>query len=99
VVRLLGDLTDMGRMARVLIEVRDPLGLTSADRSKPPLLIGEYVRVEIQGRHLDEVFAVPRSVLRDEDTLWLLGDNQKLEIRSVDPVWRDNDTVLIQDQL
>ncbi len=99
VVRLLGDLTDMGRMARVLIEVRDPLRLTSGDRSDPPLLIGEYVRVEIDGRHLDQVFAVPRSVLRDEDTLWMLGDDQKLEIRSVNPVWRDNETVLIRDQL
>ncbi len=100
VVRLLGDLTDGGRMARLLIEVDDPLGLGSVDASaRPPLLIGEYVRVEIDGRHLDNVFAVPRTVLRDNDTVWLLGVDQKLEIRRVTPVWREADTVLLRDHL
>lgn len=100
VVRLLGDLTDQGRMARLLIEVADPLGLSSkAAAARPPLLIGEYVRVEIDGRQLDNVFAVPRTVLRDNDTVWLLGDDQRLEIRKVNPVWRDTELVLLRDHL
>ncbi len=100
VVRLLGDLTNGGRMARLLIEVDDPLGLGSKEAAdRPPLLIGEYVRVEIDGRLLDNVFAVPRTVLRDNDTVWLLGDDHKLEIRQVTPVWRDAETVLLRDHL
>ena len=100
VVRLLGDLTDGGRMAQLLIEVDDPLGLGSVEASaRPPLLIGEYVRVEIDGRHLDNVFAVPRTVLRDNDTVWLLDEAGKLEIRKVMPVWRDAETVLLRDHM
>jgi RND family efflux transporter MFP subunit len=100
VVRLLGDLTDGGRMARLLIEVDDPLGLASKTASdRPPLLIGDYVRVEIEGRRLDGVFAVPRTVLRDNDTVWLVDDAGKLEIRKVTPVWRDAETVLLRDHL
>lgn len=99
VVRLLGDLTDGGRMAQLQIEVKDPLGLGAADMRRPPLLIGEYVRVEIDGRHLENVFAVSRNVLRDADTVWLLDADQKLEIRDVTPVWRDAEIVLLQDHL
>lgn len=99
VVRLLADLTDQGRMARVLIAVKDPLGHDTAAPSRPPLLIGQYVRVEIEGRHLDNVFAVPRTVLRDNDTVWLLDKDQRLEIRKVTPVWRDQERVLLRDRL
>lgn len=99
VVRLLADLTDQGRMARLLIAVNDPLGRAPEAAPRPPLLIGQYVRVEIEGRHLDNVFAVPRTVLRDDDTVWLLDPDQRLEIRKVKPVWRDQEVVLLQDHL
>ena len=52
VVRLLGELAPEGRMAQLLVAVDDPLGL-KGPAGRPPLLIGEFVRVEIQGRRLD----------------------------------------------
>ena len=99
VTRLMGDLATQGRMARVLIEVRDPLGLKGFIKDGKPLLIGDYVRVEIQGSTLDHVFQVPRTALRDNSHIWIVGDNQTLEIRKVNPVWRDADIVLLQDGL
>lgn len=99
VVRLLGDLTDLGRMAKIIVEVNDPLARTQSDNKRAPLLIGEYVRLEIQGRQLENVFAVPRTALRDDDTVWLLGDENKLDIRKVKPVWRGTDKVLLRDHL
>jgi RND family efflux transporter MFP subunit len=99
VTRLMGDLSTEGRMARILVEVSDPLGLKSSSQNRPPLLIGEYVRVEIQGRKLDGVFKIPRSALRDNSSIWIAAENQTLEIRKVRPVWRDADVVLLQDGL
>jgi RND family efflux transporter MFP subunit len=99
VTRLMGDLATQGRMARVLIEVTDPLGLKDSLKDRKPLLIGDYVRVEIQGRKLDRVFQVPRAALRDNSKIWIVSDNQTLEIRTVYPVWRDADIVLLQDDL
>jgi multidrug efflux pump subunit AcrA (membrane-fusion protein) len=49
VIRLLGDLEAQGRMARILVSVKDPLGRKGTQPDTMPLLIGEYVRVEIQG--------------------------------------------------
>jgi len=99
VMRLMGDLATEGRMARILVEVSDPLGLNRSSRDRPPLLIGEYVRIEIQGRRLDDVFKLPRTALRDNSWIWIADENQTLEIRKVRPVWRDADIVLLKDDL
>ena len=99
VIRLLGDLAAEGRMARILVEVADPLGLKDSKQNRAPLLIGEYVRVKIIGRKLDNVFQIPRTALRDNSNVWITNENQTLEIRNVHPVWRDADIVLLKDGL
>jgi RND family efflux transporter MFP subunit len=99
VIRLMGDLSAEGRMARILVEVKDPLGLNMPNKDRPPLLIGEYIRVNIEGRKLDSVFQIPRTALRDNSTVWIVGENETLKIRKVSPVWRDADIVLLQNEL
>jgi len=97
VARLLSDLETDGRMARILVSVKDPLGLNTRTReSVPPMLIGEYVRVIIQGQRLTDVYRIPRSALRDNSTIWLLTDDETLKIMPVETVWRDADHVLMK---
>jgi RND family efflux transporter MFP subunit len=95
--KLLGELGAEGRMARVLVEIKDPLGLNSTEKKRPPLLIGEYVRLEIEGRKLNNVFRLPRTALRDNTRIWLVSKDGKLEIRNVETLWRDAQTVLLTD--
>ena len=99
VIKLLGDLEQEGRMARVLIEVKDPLGLKEKGKTQLPLLIGEYVRLEIQGRQLDNVYRIPRSALRENSRIWVASSKDTLKIREVDVLWRDTHTVLFRDGL
>jgi RND family efflux transporter MFP subunit len=99
VIRLMGDLATEGRMARILVEVADPLGLKASNQDRAPLLIGEYVRVNILGRKLDNVFQIPRTALKDNSSIWIAKENKVLKIRKVRPVWRDADVVLLQDGL
>ena len=99
VIKLLGDLEQEGRMARVLIEVRDPLGLHQKEKTQLPLLIGEYVRLEISGRQLDNVYRIPRTALRDSNRIWVASSQDTLKIREVDILWRDSETVLFRDGL
>ena len=97
VARLLSDLETDGRMARILVSVKDPLGLNTKTReSAPPMLIGEYVRVVVQGQRLTDVFRIPRSALRDNSTIWILADDETLKIMPVETVWRDADHVLMK---
>lgn len=99
VIRLLSDLETQGRMARILVSVEDPLGHADPRPDRPPLLIGEYVRVEIQGQALRDVYRIPRTALRDGDTIWVAGGGDTLQIKPVDIVWRDDRFVLITDSL
>jgi RND family efflux transporter MFP subunit len=98
VIRLLGDLEPQGRMARIMVSVVDPLGRGDRE-SGQPLLIGEYVRVEIQGETLTDVYRIPRSGLRDNNTIWLVAADETLQIKPVDMAWSDDRHVLIRDRI
>jgi RND family efflux transporter MFP subunit len=99
VVKLLSDLEEQGRMARVVVAIKDPLGMQPSGAKSPAMLIGEYVRVEIQGHEIEAAFRIPRSALRDNTHIWLVDPEGKLEIRKVRTLWRDNQAVLVKDGL
>jgi RND family efflux transporter MFP subunit len=99
VVQLLGELDPRGRMARLLVEVADPLGLTRPDAEAAPLLLGAYVRVSIEGRRVEDVLALPRRVLRSGDVVWVLGDDGRLAIHEVTVSRRGADEVLVEASL
>jgi RND family efflux transporter MFP subunit len=97
VTRLMGDLSEGGRMARILIEVDDPLGFDLQKSGQPPLLIGDYVHVQIAGKLLENVYQIPRVAFRDNAFVWIMNDESNLVIREIQPVWREIDTVLIDE--
>ena len=99
VIELLGDLETEGRMARILAAVKDPLGFKDSGQATRPLLIGEYVRVEIEGSPLSQVFRIPRVALRENDTIWIVEDDSTLDIRPVTTIWRDTQTVFLDQGL
>lgn len=93
VVRLLGDLESEGRMARLLVQIEDPLG--AAEAGDAPLLLGSFVTVEIVGRRFENVVALDRSLLRDGDRVWLLSEDGSLEIRPVEAGFRGAERVFV----
>ena len=93
VIRLLGQLEEQGRKAQVLVAVRDPLGL---DGKAQPLLISSFVRVEIQGRLISDVFPIQREYIRSGNQVWITNEDMNLEIRSAEIVFRSKDTVYIR---
>jgi hypothetical protein len=83
-------------MARLLIEVTDPLDLDHAGNDRKPLLLGEIVRVDIAGRVVDKVFAVPRDAVREGRWIWLLDSENRLRIEEPEVVWRDAELALLR---
>jgi RND family efflux transporter MFP subunit len=99
-VRLLGDLDPVGRMARVLVEIDDPLGLNAKKNpTRIPLMLGAYVRVEIEGRMAEEVFSLPRTAIREGDQVWIADKEDRLAAKPVEVFWRSKETVLIRNGL
>ena len=96
--RLLGDLETSGRMARVLVSVSDPLA-GAAGATGLPLLLGSYVRVDIDAGELDEVIAVPRTALRDGERLWTVDAADKLRIHETELRWATGETLLVSNTI
>ncbi|WP_432737849.1 efflux RND transporter periplasmic adaptor subunit [Maridesulfovibrio sp. FT414] len=93
VLKLLPSLESKGRMARVIVSVKDPLNLKGGEG--PPLLLGSYANVYIDSGKLEQVIAIPRTAFRDNDTLWIMKEGGVLDIRHVEPIWRDQDNVYL----
>jgi len=94
VIRLLPALEDEGRMARILISIPDPLNL-AGEPDVQPLLLGSYVSVLVDGGRIDDGIAIPRSAFRDNGRIWVMTAEGTLDIRTVTPVWRDTQSVIL----
>ncbi|MCF6291002.1 MAG: efflux RND transporter periplasmic adaptor subunit [Desulfobacterales bacterium] len=100
VVRSLGELDEFTRMARVVIRVEHPYR-AAADTlaTGPDLVQGSFVEVEIIGRTINGVTILPRKVIRDNDSVWVLDDADTLRVRPVTVVRREKDAVWISSGL
>ena len=100
IVGLLSTLETQGRLARVLISVKDPLCLKkSTDPGLPKLLVGMYVSLEADGTELKNKIRIERTSLRDHDTVWVFGKDFMLDIRKVKVIRRDRDVVYVSEGL
>ena len=96
VVRVLSELQEEGRMAQLIVAVDDPFQLAKEPEARDiPLLLGSFVRVEIAGQELENVVELPRVAVREDDTVWIVDAEEKLEIRKVKVRWRTRDSVLV----
>ena len=93
VVRRLGDIDPRTRMASVIVAIDDPLD--EGSQGSVALAPGMFVNVLLHGKPLEQVVALPRSTLRDSDTLWLVDDDNRLQIRPVDIARREREVVVI----
>jgi hypothetical protein len=94
--KLLTDLQPNGRLARVLIEVSDPLDLLKRNGDRRPLLLGDYVSVTIEGRTVDGVFVISREHLKDGRRVYIVDNESRLRMRGVDIIWNGEEQVLVR---
>jgi len=99
VLRLLPSVDPDGRMAHLLISIRDPLGLDGEKGSTPSLLIESYVRTEIVGPSFPSLMVVPRDMVRDGDKVWVMDEEDTLEIRKVGIRYRGREDIVLESGL
>ncbi len=97
VVRTTGRVTKESRMAGVIIEIPDPLGLKQENRGAD-LLLDDHVRVHITGKPIENVYILARPLLREDNRVWVY-DSGRLGIRAVEIVWKEADQVFIRSGL
>ncbi|MDX1671823.1 MAG: efflux RND transporter periplasmic adaptor subunit [Balneolaceae bacterium] len=96
--KLVGTLENQTRMARVLITVPDPLAHQPENADKPPLMIGSFVELRIDGRELENVVRLNRDYIRKDNTVWVM-DGGKLDIRDVNIRFQDAQYAYINEGL
>ena len=91
VIRQLPDLDPGGAMARILVSIDQPLG----DGQGLPLLLGSFVDVAVAATPILNAVRVPRVAIRNGREVYVMNDDNKLEIRRVDISWTEPDSVLV----
>ncbi len=92
--RITGKVNPKSRMAGVIILIPDPLGLKNRG-NRQQLLLDDHVKIKIKGAMLENVYALPRSALREENSVWMYNAG-KLEIREIKPVWKEDKVVYVK---
>lgn len=91
--RLKAAVESEGRMAKLIVEVDDPLSQKPENKNAPPLMLGTFVRLKIKGKVLSNVAGLPETLLHDGKKLWLMSVENKLVIHEVNPVWKEQGLV------
>jgi RND family efflux transporter MFP subunit len=99
IVRTTGEVDPMSRMTKVVIEVQDPYGLLHEGNARKALVSGSFIDVSIKGGRLKDVFLVPRTSVRDNDTVWIMDKDNLLKIQNVQIVRYERENVLVKDSL
>ncbi len=93
VVRAEGKLDEKTRMITVVVRVDRPYAI------KPPLAIGLFVTVDIEGRVLPDVAVIPRAALHQGNIVWIVNNDGILKFRNVKVARYQGEGILIESGL
>ena len=97
IVRTHASVDQQTRLIYAIAEVEDPYGL-GADSGKP-LAVGMFVHAHIAGVNSQSAMVLPRLALRNANKVYVINDENRLEIRTVDVLSTSEDIVLVSNGL
>jgi len=89
VVRIRADLASGSRLAGVIAAI--PAENAAGDR----LLLGSYVRAEIQAGVVTQAVQVPRRAVRDNRRVWVVDAAGVLQVREAEVIWESGQRLLL----
>ena len=81
------------RLIYATAEVTDPYGAASSNGM--PMAVGMFVSAHIDGVKEQPAYVMPRMALRANDKVYVINDENKLEIRTVDVLSTSEERVLV----
>lgn len=93
IVRAEGSVDVRSRQLYVVAQIRNPYGRT--DDERPPLKVGSFVQAKIQGKTLEDVFVLPRVLLRENAFVLLIDSENYLTRREVGIAWETDDVIVV----
>jgi len=99
VVRTGATFDQRSRLLDVVVEVKDPLAPSSDQPGRPPLKPGKYVEAFIEGRMIEDAYTIPRSALREGNTVLIALEDDTLTRREVTVIQADTEQAIISEGL
>ncbi len=96
-VRTEGVLDERSRSLFVVAGLQDPYGIygdLAADESAP-LRFGMFVDARIEGRRVDGVISLPRTIIRPGNRVWIVDDSNRLQERELTLLRTDGAEILV----
>lgn len=93
------NMDSQSRMISVVVAIADPLALLAENQGKPRVMINDLLDITLKGKALDNVSVLPDELMRSDNQVWVMNQDNKLEIRSVTPVFRNTTFAYIGDEL
>ena len=91
-IRSEGVIDKVNRSLYVVAQVDDPYGRNSDNETNiTPLLMGTFVTAIIGGKSIANAFAIPRHALLEGSKIALVDDDQRLRLKSVEPIYADQE--------
>lgn len=87
-VRSEGTVEQRNRTQYVVAQINDPYNMQQ-NPDKLPLLMGTFVEVQIAGRTIDKVYALPRHALRSGNRVATVDAEQRLDLKKVEFTFED----------
>nr|AFI78671.1 RND family efflux transporter MFP subunit [uncultured bacterium ws085G8] len=97
IVRTHASVDQQTRLIYAVAEVEDPYG-QGAD-SGIPLAVGMFVHADIAGVNSQSAMVLPRLALRNANKVYVINDQNRLEIRTVEVLSTSEETVLVSNGL
>lgn len=94
-------LDEQSRAIAVVVRVPDPFGAGQAvevdlgSGAPPPLLVGQFAQVAIDGVELEEYFILPRRALRLGNEVWAIAADGRVQIVAVDVLQETDEQLYI----
>ena len=97
-VRSEGVVEETTRLNFVVVAVEDPYGLLGSEQ-RVPLTMGTFVQADIRGRPASGLMVLPRSAMREGDTVHVVDSSERLAIRRVEVLRATPDRVYVYNDL
>lgn len=83
ITRIEGEIDPLNRMIHVVARVDDPY-VRNRGGDKPPFTVGMFVHAEIQGLEVENLVAIPRTALRNNNQVLIVDPENRLRFRNVE---------------
>ena len=93
IVRINASVDQQTRLIYAIAEVEDPYGAGADDGA--PIAVGMFVSAEIAGVTSQSALVLPRTALRNADKVYVINDENRLEIRTVKVLSTSQDIVFV----